>query len=150
MSVHAATLEFDHASKSYPGTGDPAIRDLTLEVGAGELCILIGPSGCGKTTAMRLVNRMIELTAGDIRLDGVSIRDREPADLRRHIGYAIQQIGLFPHQTVAENIATVPRLLGWDHARVAARVDELLELVGLERDMRGRYPVQLSGGQRQR
>jgi osmoprotectant transport system ATP-binding protein len=146
----AATLEFREVSKTYPGASAPAIRSLSLQVEAGKVCILIGPSGCGKTTAMRLVNRMIDLTSGDILLDGRSVMDREPADLRRHIGYAIQQIGLFPHQTVAENIATVPRLLGWDHARVAARVDELLELVGLERDMRGRYPVQLSGGQRQR
>jgi osmoprotectant transport system ATP-binding protein len=146
----AATLEFREVSKTYPGAPAPAIRSLSLEVAAGDVCILIGPSGCGKTTAMRLVNRMIDLTSGDILLDGRSVMEREPADLRRHIGYAIQQIGLFPHQTVAENIATVPRLLGWDRARIGARVDELLELVGLEREMRGRYPVQLSGGQRQR
>jgi len=146
----AATLEFRKASKSYPGTDQPAIRELSLEVAAGELCILIGPSGCGKTTAMRLVNRMIELTSGDVLLDGVSIRDRPPAELRRHIGYAIQQIGLFPHQTVAQNIATVPKLLDWDAQRVRSRVDELLELVGLEAAMAGRYPGQLSGGQRQR
>src|SRR3954447_2092438 len=129
MTEGAATLTFDRASKRYPGSGEPAIRELSLEVPAGELCILVGPSGCGKTTAMRLVNRMIELTAGDIRLDGVSIRDREPADLRRHIGYAIQQIGLFPHQTVAENIATVPHLVGWDKAGIRARTTELLELL---------------------
>ncbi|HEU4976669.1 MAG TPA: ATP-binding cassette domain-containing protein [Baekduia sp.] len=150
MADHAATLEFDRASKRYPGAAEPAIRELSLEVAAGEVCILIGPSGCGKTTAMRLVNRMIELTSGDVRLDGVSIRDRPPAELRRHIGYAIQQIGLFPHQTVAENVATVPRLIGWDSERVRDRVGDLLELVGLDGSLRDRYPGQLSGGQQQR
>jgi osmoprotectant transport system ATP-binding protein len=99
---------------------------------------------------MRLVNRMIELTSGDVLVDGVSVTDRDPADLRRHIGYAIQQIGLFPHQTVGQNIATVPKLLGWDAGRVRVRVEELLALVGLEPAMRDRYPAQLSGGQRQR
>jgi osmoprotectant transport system ATP-binding protein len=146
----AATLEFRQAHKSYPGSPEPAIRELSLEVAAGELCILIGPSGCGKTTAMRLVNRMTELTSGDVLLDGVSVRERPPAELRRTIGYAIQQIGLFPHLTVAENVGTVPRLLGWDDGRVTTRVSELLELVGLDEDMGGRYPAQLSGGQRQR
>jgi osmoprotectant transport system ATP-binding protein len=146
----AANLEFRRASKIYPGSSEPAIRELSFEVPAGELCILIGPSGCGKTTAMRLVNRMIELSSGDVLLDGVSVRARPPAQLRRHIGYAIQQIGLFPHQTVAENIATVPRLLGWKDERIARRTGELLELVGLEPAMGQRYPAQLSGGQRQR
>jgi osmoprotectant transport system ATP-binding protein len=150
MSTAAATVEFDHAAKQYPGTAEPAIRDLTLEVPPGKLTIFIGPSGSGKTTAMRLVNRMLELTSGDVRVDGVSVRDRPAAELRRSIGYAIQQIGLFPHQTVAENIATVPKLLGWDAQRVKGRVGELLELVGLEQDMGRRYPAQLSGGQRQR
>jgi len=146
----AATLVFDRVRKVYPGRQEPAIEDLSFEVPAGEVCVLVGPSGCGKTTAMRLANRMIELTGGDILLDGRSIRDREPATLRRDIGYAIQQIGLFPHQSIAENIATVPRLLGWSKARIRARVDELLELIGLDADMRDRYPAQLSGGQRQR
>jgi osmoprotectant transport system ATP-binding protein len=146
----AATLEFREARKVYDDPKQPAIRSLSLEVGAGELCILVGPSGSGKTTAMRLVNRMIELTSGDVLVDGVSVRNRSPAELRRHIGYAIQQIGLFPHQTVAENIATVPRLLGWDRGRVRARTTELLDLVGLEQSMGPRYPAQLSGGQRQR
>jgi osmoprotectant transport system ATP-binding protein len=146
----AATVEFDHAAKTYPGTDEPAIADLSLEVPPGRLTIFIGPSGSGKTTAMRLVNRMLELTSGDVRVDGVSVRDRPPADLRRGIGYAIQQIGLFPHLTVAENIATVPKLLGWDAKRIRARVDELLVLTGLEAAMARRYPAQLSGGQRQR
>jgi osmoprotectant transport system ATP-binding protein len=146
----AATLELRHISKRYPGTDEPAIADLSLEVPAGEICVLVGPSGCGKTTAMRLVNRMIEPTSGDILVDGVSIIDRKPSELRREIGYAIQQIGLFPHQTIAENIATVPKLLGWDKRRIAARVEELLDLIGLEAGMARRYPGQLSGGQRQR
>jgi|SRR3954452_4536988 osmoprotectant transport system ATP-binding protein len=150
MTPSAATVEFDHAAKTYPGTDEPAIHDLSLEIPPGKLTIFIGPSGSGKTTAMRLVNRMIELTSGDVRVDGVSVRDQPPAVLRRSIGYAIQQIGLFPHQTVAENIATVPKLLGWDGARVRGRVRELLDLVGLEQGMGKRYPVQLSGGQRQR
>jgi osmoprotectant transport system ATP-binding protein len=147
----AATLEFRNVSKTYPGSAEPAIQDLSFEVPAGDICVLVGPSGCGKTTAMRMVNRMIELSGGDILLDGTSVRTRRPAELRREIGYAIQQIGLFPHQTIGENIATVPRLLGWSRDRIRARVDELIELIGLDpADMRDRYPAQLSGGQRQR
>jgi osmoprotectant transport system ATP-binding protein len=147
----AATLEFRDATKRYPGQDQPAVDGLSLEVPAGEICVLVGPSGCGKTTAMRMVNRMTEITSGDILLDGRSVRDRRPAELRREIGYAIQQIGLFPHLSVAGNIATVPRLLGWPKERIRARVDELLELVGLDpHETRDRYPAQLSGGQRQR
>ena len=147
----AATLEFRNVSKTYEGSGEPAIQDLSFEVPAGDICVLVGPSGCGKTTAMRLVNRMIEMTSGDILVGGVSVRTRRPAELRREIGYAIQQIGLFPHETIGENIATVPRLLGWPRERIRARVDELLELIGLDpAEMRDRYPAQLSGGQRQR
>jgi osmoprotectant transport system ATP-binding protein len=146
----AATVEFAHVAKQYPGQAEPAIRDLSFTVPAGEVCVLVGPSGCGKTTAMRLVNRMIELSGGDILLDGQSIKGRDTAQLRREIGYAIQQVGLFPHLTVGENIATVPKLLGWDKGRTRARTDELLDLVGLEPEMRKRYPAQLSGGQRQR
>ena len=147
----AATLEFRGATKRYPGHEQPAVNELSLTVPAGEICVLVGPSGCGKTTAMRMVNRMIDITGGDILLDDRSVTDREPAELRREIGYAIQQIGLFPHLTVGDNIATVPRLLGWDKPRIAERVDELLELVSLDPgDTRDRYPAQLSGGQRQR
>ncbi|HEU4978930.1 MAG TPA: ABC transporter ATP-binding protein [Solirubrobacteraceae bacterium] len=147
----AATLELRHVSKTYPGATVPAIAGLSLSVPAGEVCVLVGPSGCGKTTALRLVNRMTELSGGEILLDGRPVRDRDPAELRREIGYAIQQVGLFPHRTVAENIATVPRLLGWPRARVRARVDELIVLIGLDpAAMRDRYPAQLSGGQRQR
>jgi osmoprotectant transport system ATP-binding protein len=147
----AATLEFRQATKQYPGQTEPAVDALSLEVPAGEICVLVGPSGCGKTTAMRMVNRMIDITDGDILLDGVSVRTRRPAELRREIGYAIQQIGLFPHATIAENIATVPRVLGWPRERIRARVDELIELIGLDpAETRDRYPAQLSGGQRQR
>jgi len=147
----AATLEFRKATKRYPGQSEPAVEELSLTVPAGEICVLVGPSGCGKTTAMRMVNRMIDITEGDILLDGRSVRERRPAELRRDIGYAIQQIGLFPHLSVADNIATVPRLLGWDRERIRARVDELLELVSLDpHETRNRYPAQLSGGQRQR
>jgi osmoprotectant transport system ATP-binding protein len=147
----AATLEFRKATKRYPGQREPAVNELSLTVPAGEICVLVGPSGCGKTTAMRMVNRMIDITDGDILLDGQSVRERRPAELRRDIGYAIQQVGLFPHLSVADNIATVPRLLGWDRDRIRARVDELLELVSLDPgETRDRYPGQLSGGQRQR
>jgi osmoprotectant transport system ATP-binding protein len=147
----AEPLEFREVTKRYPGGTEPAVDGLSLEVPAGEICVLVGPSGCGKTTAMRMVNRMIDITSGDILLGGRSVRERKPEELRRHIGYVIQQVGLFPHRTVGDNVATVPRLLGWDKGRVAARVDELLDLVGLDpHAMRGRYPAQLSGGQRQR
>ena len=148
--MDAATLELRNVRKTYPGAAAPAIADLNLQVGAGEICVLVGPSGCGKTTAMRLINRMIELTSGEILLDGKSIADRKTSELRREIGYAIQQIGLFPHQTIAQNISTVPKLLGWDKSRMEARVGELMELIGLDQSLAKRYPAQLSGGQRQR
>jgi osmoprotectant transport system ATP-binding protein len=148
--AHAAELELRSVSKRYAGQQEPAIRELSFTVPAGEVCVLVGPSGSGKTTSMRLINRMIPLTSGDILLGGRSVLELEPRHLRREIGYVIQQVGLFPHQTVGENMATVPRLLGWPKAQVAGRVQELLELVGLELQMRDRYPAQLSGGQRQR
>ncbi|HLL87510.1 MAG TPA: ABC transporter ATP-binding protein [Thermoleophilaceae bacterium] len=148
--AQAATLEFRSATKRYGEQSEPAVDGLSLTVPAGDTCVLVGPSGCGKTTAMRMVNRMIEITEGDILLDERSVRERQPAELRREIGYAIQQIGLFPHLTVAANIAVVPRLLGWDRSRIDARVRELLELVSLEPETADRYPAQLSGGQRQR
>jgi osmoprotectant transport system ATP-binding protein len=146
----ATPLEFRAATKRYDGTDRPAVDALSLDVPAGDICVLVGPSGCGKTTAMRLVNRMIELTDGDILVGGRSVRERNPTELRRDIGYVIQDVGLFPHRTIGENIATVPRLLGWDKRRIGARVEELLDLIGLPGDMAGRYPAQLSGGQRQR
>jgi osmoprotectant transport system ATP-binding protein len=146
----AVELEFAAATKRYPGADAPALDGLSLTVPAGQICVLVGPSGCGKTTAMRMVNRMIDITDGDILVGGRSVRDRKPDDLRREIGYVIQQIGLFPHRTIGENIATVPKLLGWDRRRVHDRVEELLELIRLPQEMAGRYPAQLSGGQRQR
>jgi osmoprotectant transport system ATP-binding protein len=147
----AATLELRDVSKRYPGQREPAIVDLSFGVDAGEVCVLVGPSGSGKTTTLRLINRMIALTDGDILLGGRSVLEREPNELRREIGYVIQQVGLFPHLNVTDNIATVPRLLGWDKARTAARVRELLGLIGLDPEEIGpRYPAQLSGGQRQR
>jgi osmoprotectant transport system ATP-binding protein len=149
--AQAAELELRNVSKRYPGQREPAISGLSFTVPAGEVCVLVGPSGSGKTTALRLINRMIPISDGDILLGGKSVLEREPKELRREIGYVIQQIGLFPHQTVGENIATVPRLLGWEKDRVTARVTELLELIDLDPlEMRGRYPSQLSGGQRQR
>ncbi len=146
----AEPLEFRAATKRYAGATEPAVDALSLEVPAGDICVLVGPSGCGKTTAMRMVNRMIDITEGDILLGGRSVRDRAPAALRRDIGYVIQQVGLFPHRTIAQNIATVPDLLGWDRSRREERVRELLDLTGLEQEMGSRYPAQLSGGQRQR
>ncbi len=146
----AVELEFAEATKRYPGADSPAVDKLSLTVPAGEICVLVGPSGCGKTTAMRMVNRMIDISGGDILVGGRSVKDRDVDDLRREIGYVIQQIGLFPHRTIGDNIATVPRLLGWDKRRTAARVEELIELIGLPHEMAGRYPAQLSGGQRQR
>jgi osmoprotectant transport system ATP-binding protein len=146
----AAEIVFDRATKRYAGTDKAAVEELSLTIPAGEICILVGPSGAGKTTAMKLVNRLIELDSGDIRIDGTSVRDQDVVKLRRGIGYVIQQVGLFPHMTVADNIGTVPRLLGWDKKRTRARTAELLELVGLEADYGKRFPAQLSGGQRQR
>ena len=151
MSGLAAEIVFDHVTKRYPGAAAPAVDDLSLVVPAGEICVLVGPSGGGKTTAMKMVNRLIDITEGDIRIGGQSVRALETTELRRGIGYVIQQTGLFPHMTVAENVATVPRLLGWDKRRTDARVDELLDLVDLPaRDYRARYATQLSGGERQR
>jgi osmoprotectant transport system ATP-binding protein len=146
----AATLELRDVSKRYGGQREPAIVDLSLTVGAGEVCVLVGPSGSGKTTALRLINRLIEPSSGDILLGGRSVLRRDPNELRREIGYVIQQGGLFPHLNVEDNIATVPRLLHWDKQRTAARVAELLELIGLDPEIGHRYPAQLSGGQRQR
>ena len=150
VTAEAASLEFREATKRYPGAEKAAVEALSLEVPAGEICVLVGPSGCGKTTAMRMVNRMIDITEGDILVGGESVRSKAPAQLRREIGYVIQQIGLFPHKTIGDNIATVPELLGWNKKRIRARVEELLELIGLTGDYRDRYPAQLSGGQRQR
>ncbi|HET7119980.1 MAG TPA: ATP-binding cassette domain-containing protein [Solirubrobacterales bacterium] len=146
----ASSVRYENATKVYPGAESPAVDDLSLEVPAGEICVLVGPSGCGKTTAMRMVNRMVEITSGDIFVGDSSVRDREPAQLRREIGYVIQQIGLFPHRTITENIGAVPQLLGWKKERIRERSAELLELIGLDPGLGDRYPAQLSGGQQQR
>ncbi len=146
----ALSVSYREVTKVYPGQTEPAIRVLSLEVPAGEICVLVGPSGSGKTTALRMVNHTVEITEGDILIGDTSVRERDPTELRREMGYVIQQIGLFPHRTVGDNIATVPKLLGWDRARVERRVVELLDLIGLEAAMRDRYPAQLSGGQQQR
>ncbi len=148
--AEALSVAFQKATKVYPGADYPAVNELDVEVQAGEICVFVGPSGCGKTTAMRMVNRMVEITEGDILVGGTSVRDRSPSELRREIGYVIQQTGLFPHRTIAQNIATVPGLLGWDGDRVEARVKTLMELISLDPDLADRYPAQLSGGQQQR
>jgi osmoprotectant transport system ATP-binding protein len=151
MPTEAAELVFDEATKVYTGRDVAAVDHLSLTVPAGEICVLVGPSGGGKTTALKLVNRLIPLTGGDIRIDGRSILDHDLVELRRSIGYVIQQVGLFPHMTVEANIGTVPKLLGRDRKWIRGRVGELLELVGLDPDKdRKRFPVELSGGQRQR
>jgi osmoprotectant transport system ATP-binding protein len=146
----AAEIVFDHVTKRYAGREAAAVDDLSLEIPAGTFCVLVGPSGGGKTTALKMVNRLIPFDSGEIRIDGRSIFDLPLVELRRGIGYVIQQIGLFPHMNVGENIGTVPRLLGWPKAKIRARSVELLELVGLEAADASRYPAQLSGGQRQR
>jgi osmoprotectant transport system ATP-binding protein len=149
MAGQAAELVFDEATKRY-GDGPPAVDRLSLTVPAGEICVLVGPSGGGKTTALKLVNRLIPLTSGEIRIDGRSIDDQDVTQLRRSIGYVIQNVGLFPHQTVEANIGTVPRLYGRDRKWIHERALELLELVGMDASYAKRYPSSLSGGQRQR
>jgi osmoprotectant transport system ATP-binding protein len=146
----ASSVRYEETTKQYPGATSPAVDKLTLEVPAGDICVLVGPSGCGKTTAMRMVNRTVEITSGDVFVGDRSVRDREPARLRREIGYVIQQIGLFPHRTISENIGAVPQLLGWKKERIRERSAELLELIGLDPELGDRYPAQLSGGQQQR
>ena len=144
-------IEITALTKQFPGEARPAVDHLTLTIPEGELCVLIGPSGCGKTTTMRIINRMIEPDSGTVMVGGRNIMDVDRVELRRSIGYVIQQIGLFPHWTIADNVATVPRLLKWDEARVTRRVDELLALVGMDpATYRDRFPRALSGGQRQR
>src|SRR5919112_637943 len=144
-------IEFKNVSKTYAGSDKAVVNDLSFTVADGEICVLVGPSGCGKTTSMRMVNRLIEPTQGDILIDDVKNTSMSGTQLRRKIGYAIQQIGLFPHRTIASNVGTVPNLVGWDSDRTASRVDELLDLVGLPPDRyRDRYPAELSGGQQQR
>lgn len=147
---NASAIVLDAVTKRFPGSESDAVRALSLEVPAGSIVALIGPSGCGKTTTLRMINRLIEPTAGSIFVGDVDVEAVELTELRRGIGYVIQQVGLFPHRTIAQNIATVPRTLGWNKERIGARIDELAELVGLGPEMLDRYPDELSGGQQQR
>ncbi|MGH3086853.1 MAG: ABC transporter ATP-binding protein [Rubrobacteraceae bacterium] len=143
-------IRLEDLTKRFPGQDEPAVADLSMEIYEGEIVVYVGPSGCGKTTTMKMINRIIEPTGGRIFLQGDDVTNVNPDQLRRRMGYVIQQIGLFPHMTIADNIATVPRMLGWDKGRITKRVDELLEVVGMDTSYRGRYPKELSGGQRQR
>ncbi|MCC6945351.1 MAG: ABC transporter ATP-binding protein [Thermomicrobiales bacterium] len=143
-------MEFDRVSRVYSGADHAAVSDVTLTIEPGRFVVLLGPSGCGKTTLLKMVNRLIEPTSGTIRIDGEDIRLMNAATLRRRIGYVIQQTGLFPHMRIEENIAVVPRLLGWPKESISRRVDELLDLIGLPQAYRRRYPAQLSGGEQQR
>ena len=147
----AVAIEFKNVSKTFRGAGYPAVNDVSLTVNEGEFVTILGSSGCGKTTLLKMVNRLYEPDTGSIILFGEDISTVDVVKVRRRIGYVIQQIGLFPHYTVGDNIATVPKLLKWEKAKIDARVDELLTLVGLEpKEFRDRYPAQLSGGQQQR
>ena len=152
--VRGAAVEFRHVTVRYDADrrGLPAaLDDLSLAVSPSEICVIVGPSGCGKTTTLRLVNRLLQPTSGQVLIDGQDVAGLDPVQLRRRTGYVIQQIGLFPHQTIAENVGTVPRLLKWPGPRIRRRVDELLTLIGLDpAQVRERYPAQLSGGERQR
>jgi osmoprotectant transport system ATP-binding protein len=146
----AARIEFDRVTKRYEGRTADAVHELSLDIPAGCFCVLVGPSGGGKSTALKMVNCLIPFDSGDIRIEGRSVRSLSTVELRRGIGYVIQNVGLFPHMTVADNVGTVPRLLGWKRQRIRERTGELLDLVGLEHEYAERYPAELSGGQRQR
>jgi osmoprotectant transport system ATP-binding protein len=144
-------IQLRRVTKSYDGESHFSVRDVSFHVPAGQLLVLLGGSGCGKTTTLKMINRLIEPTAGRVLIDGRDVRELDPTELRRGIGYVFQEIGLFPHMTVAQNIAVVPRLLKWSAAHIEQRIDQLLELVHLRPDeFRQRYPRQLSGGQQQR
>jgi osmoprotectant transport system ATP-binding protein len=150
-NVSGVEIQLEHATKRYPGTREPAVNDFSLTVPAGKIVVLVGPSGCGKTTTMRMINRLIEPTSGRITIGGEDALKLNADTLRRRVGYAIQQAGLFPHFTVAQNIGVVPGLLGWDKKKINDRVEEMMDLVGLDpADYYHRYPRQLSGGQQQR
>ncbi|MFE7723555.1 ABC transporter ATP-binding protein [Nocardia rhizosphaerihabitans] len=150
-AVSGVEIVLDRVTKRYPDQHDPAVEEVSMTIPAGEIVVLVGPSGCGKTTTMRMINRLIEPTSGTVTIGGRDAAAIDADELRRGIGYSIQQAGLFPHLTVAKNIATVPGLLGWDRRRTSARVDEMLSLVGLDpATYRNRFPRQLSGGQQQR
>jgi osmoprotectant transport system ATP-binding protein len=144
-------IRLDDLTKLYHGQAEPAVDHVTMDIAAGQMTMLVGPSGCGKTTTMKIINRLIEPTSGTVSINGDNVLSLNPHELRRHIGYVVQQIGLFPHMTIAKNIGLVPKLLGWAKPKVTARVEELLDMVGLDpAAFRDRYPRQLSGGQQQR
>jgi osmoprotectant transport system ATP-binding protein len=143
-------ISLKDVSKTFDGSGEPAVRGLSMEIAEGETVVLVGPSGCGKTTTMKMINRLVEPTTGTITVDGTDVLNQDPVKLRRGMGYVIQSIGLMPHRTVADNIATVPRLEGWDGERITGRVNELMAIFDLDSELLGRYPSELSGGQRQR
>ncbi|SDY72550.1 osmoprotectant transport system ATP-binding protein [Modestobacter sp. DSM 44400] len=144
-------IRLSGVTKHYEGSNTPAVAPLTMDIQRGEFVCLVGPSGCGKTTTLRMINRLVEPSAGQIWIDGRDVTHSDPDELRRHIGYVIQQVGLIPHMSIGQNVGIVPSMLRWDKQRVSARVDELLELVGLDPSVyRSRYPKQLSGGQQQR
>ncbi len=144
-------IRLQEVTKRYPGADADAVAPLTMEIKRGEFVVLVGPSGCGKTTTLRMINRLVEPSSGEIWIDGKNVTHTDPNELRRRIGYVIQQVGLIPHMSIGQNIGLVPRMLGWEKPKIAARVDELLELVGLDpASYRSRYPKQLSGGQQQR
>jgi osmoprotectant transport system ATP-binding protein len=145
-----AMIRLENVRKVFPGSARAAVTDLSIEIGRGECVTLIGPSGCGKTTTLKMINRIIEPTSGRISIDGRDAMAIPAHELRRSIGYVIQQVGLFPHRTIAQNIGTVPALLGWEESRIQERVSELVETVGLDAEMLTRYPAELSGGQQQR
>jgi osmoprotectant transport system ATP-binding protein len=143
-------ISFRSVSKRFPNASSDAVADLSFDVDEGETLVLVGPSGCGKTTTMRMINRLIEPTSGQILVGGRDTATVDPVELRRGIGYVIQSVGLMPHRDVAQNIATVPALLGWERRRIDDRVRELADLLELDEELLRRYPAELSGGQRQR
>jgi osmoprotectant transport system ATP-binding protein len=149
-TVGDVAIRLSGVTKEFEGASGAAVDNLSLDIERGTIMALLGPSGCGKTTTLRMINRLIEPTSGTIEIDGVDVTGRPAQELRRGIGYVIQQVGLFPHRTIASNIATVPTMLGWDKSRCAARVEELTTLVGLDHELLDRYPDELSGGQQQR
>ena len=150
MPISSVSISLTDVTKRFDGAPNDAVSGLDLEIAPGSIVVLIGPSGCGKTTTLRMINRLIEPTSGTIEIGGVDVTQRPKEELRRELGYVIQQVGLFPHHTIGTNIATVPRMLGWDKDRIDARIHELALLVGLDETMIDRYPDELSGGQQQR